>query len=53
MPKRFVEIPAASLMTNQQNPEIFIEKGDIKIHIPLEPILRELTAVIEILGKVL
>ena len=31
--------------------EILIEKGDIKIHIPLEPVLKELHTVITKLGQ--
>ena len=33
----FVEVPAQALQSPRLTQEVLIEKGDIKIHIPLEP----------------
>ena len=50
----FVEIPLQVLPTQQQyNREILIEKGDVKIHIPVFLSSAELRAVMEGLGRVL
>jgi len=46
-----VEIPKSIMTVARQEPEILIEKGVVKIHIPLEPVRRELRAVIEVLGQ--
>ena len=46
----FVEVPAVAVQPAQQAPEILIEKGDIKIHIPLAIGGGGLRAVIESLG---
>jgi len=46
----FVEIPVQAMPNTQREPEILIEKGEIKIHIPLISGNRELRSVIEWLG---
>jgi transposase-like protein len=46
-----VEIPKAVIAATKQEPEILIEKGDVKIHIPLESVRGELHAVIKVLGQ--
>jgi transposase-like protein len=46
----FVEVPAAVLKPTEQAPQILIEKGDVKIHIPLGTGCGELRAVMEWLG---
>jgi transposase-like protein len=46
----FVEVSAAALELIAQEPEILIEKGDVKIHIPLGSGSGELRAVMEGLG---
>ena len=43
----FVEVPLQALKKASQAPEILIEKGDIKVHIPLGLCCPELRAVIE------
>ena len=48
----FVEVPRQMPM-QQQPPEILIEKGDVKIHIPLHLGRSELRAVMEGLGGAL
>jgi len=50
---RFVEVPAAVLKTTAPVPQILIEKGDVKIHIPLGTCSGELRAVMEWLGEAL
>jgi hypothetical protein len=51
----FVEVPKKALQSTRLmmagKSEILIEKGDIKIHIPLEPVLKELHEVISKLGQ--
>jgi len=53
----FVEVPAPAsadkpmLPEAQHEPEVLIEKGEVKIHIPLISGGRELRAVIEWLGR--
>jgi hypothetical protein len=49
----FVEIPIQDLPLPRGLPEILIEKGDIKIHIPLAIGCGELRAVMEGLGNCL
>jgi len=49
----FVEVPASVITPPRQPPEILIERGDVKIHIPLELGRCELRAVMEGLGCVL
>jgi hypothetical protein len=49
----FVELPAAVMPPPHQAREILVEKGGVKIHIPLDPGLGELRAVMEGLGGVL
>jgi transposase-like protein len=49
----FVEVPAVIMPSPQQAREILIEKGDVKIHIPLNLGRGELSAVTEWLGGVL
>jgi len=46
----FVEVPVPAIPGTQCDPEILIEKGEVKIHIPLISGSRELRAVIEWLG---
>ena len=48
----FVEV-SRHMATLRQTPEILIEKGDVKIHIPLELGCGELRAVMEGLGGAL
>ena len=48
---RFVEVPVPVIPSTPCGQEILIEKGEIKIHIPLIPGSRELRAVIEWLGR--
>ena len=50
---RFVEVPSTALQTADQKHEIIIEKGDVKIRIPVIIGCRELRAVMEGLGAVL
>jgi len=47
----FVEVPVPAMPNAQCEPEILIEKGGVKIHIPLISGSRELRAVIEWLGR--
>jgi transposase-like protein len=47
----FVELPAPVTAGRQSEPEILIEKGEVKIHIPLISGSRELRSVIEWLGR--
>ena len=47
----FVEVPAPVMAERQSEPEILIEKGEVKIHIPLISGSRELRSVIEWLGR--
>ena len=49
----FVEVTGAMFQTSGRTGEILIEKGDMRIHIPLEPVLNELHAVISRLGQAL
>ena len=46
----FVEVPAAAMKTMQQVPQILIEKGDVRIQIPLGTGCGELRTVMEWLG---
>ena len=50
--QNFIEIPAKAIQPPQM-PEILIEKGDVKIHIPLMIGHGELRAVMEGLGAAL
>ena len=45
-----VEIPNPLFQLKNPVQEILIEKGDIKIHIPLEPVLNELQKMISGMG---
>jgi len=47
----FVEVPMPVMACRQGEPEILIEKGEVKIHIPLISGSRELRSVIEWLGR--
>jgi len=47
----FVEVPVPAIPGTQCEPEILIEKGEVKIHIPLISGNMELRAVIEWLGR--
>ena len=47
----FVEVEAPVTAGRQSEPEILIEKGEVKIHIPLISGSRELRSVIEWLGR--
>ena len=47
----FVEVPVPVTPSTPCEPEILIEKGDVKIHIPLISGNRELRAVMEWLGR--
>jgi len=47
----FVELPAPVTAGRQTEPEILIEKGEVKIHIPLISGSRELRSVMEWLGR--
>jgi len=49
----FVEVPAQVIQRSQPVPEILIEKGDVKIHIPLVIGCGELRSVMEGLGAAL
>jgi len=49
----FVEVPAAVLKPTAHVPQLLIEKGDIRIHIPLEADSAALRAVMEGLGAAL
>ena len=49
----FVEVPAKALQGPTHLPEILIEKGDVKIHIPLGLHRDELCGVMEGLGAAL
>ena len=51
--RSFVEVPKQVLQSTRHVQEILIEKGDMRIHIPLEPVLKELHTVIARLGQVL
>ena len=44
---RFVEVPVQTIRPSRQTPEILIEKGDVKIHIPPGLSNDELRTVIE------
>jgi len=46
-----VEVPKKALQSTRHIQEILIVKGDMKIHIPLEPVLKELQTVIAKLGQ--
>jgi len=48
-----VEVPKQILKSTSHAQEILIEKGDTRIHIPLEPVLDELHTVIARLGQAL
>ena len=52
-PQHFVEVPAPIMPALQHMPEILIEKGDVKIHLPLSLSSSALRAVMEGLGVVL
>ena len=46
-----IEIPGKTFQSTHLIQEILVEKGDIKIHIPLEPVLSELPKIISKLGQ--
>jgi len=46
-----VEVPKQVIQSTCQMQEILIEKGEMRIHIPLEPVLNELHKVIARLGQ--
>jgi len=48
-----VEVPIEVLQPPRLMQEMLIEKGDMRIHIPLEPVLNELHKVIAKLGQAL
>ena len=48
-----VEIPVEILQPTRHAQEILIEKGNVKIHIPLEPVLNEMYKLIAKLGQAL
>jgi len=47
----FVEVPTQIIPPPLQKPEILIEKGDVKIHIPLAISSIELRSLIEVVGN--
>ena len=49
--QRFVEIPTQSIPSPQNSLEILIEKGDVKIHIPLGLGNEQLRTIIESVGS--
>ena len=49
----FVEVPARVIAPRRQASQITIEKGDVRIHIPLSEGCVELRAVMEVLGGVI
>jgi len=49
----FVQIPKTIMAVSRQEPEILIEKGDVKIHIPFEPVRTELRSLLEVLRQAL
>ena len=49
----FVEVPAQDTRPAPQIPEILIEKGNVKIHVPLMAGRNELRAIMESLGAAL
>ena len=49
----FVEVPVKAIMPVKNDLEILIEKGDMRIHIPLSAGCSELQAVMAGLGKIL
>ena len=49
--RELVDITKSVITGIRPEPEILIERGDIKIHIPLEPIKQELHTVIKMLGQ--
>jgi hypothetical protein len=51
--RSFVEVPARLLTPPRQPSHVTIEKGDVKIHIPLSEGCVELRTVMEALGGVL
>ena len=51
--RTLVEVPKQVFQSTRLVQEILIEKGEIKIHIPLDPILGELNAIIKGLGHIL
>jgi transposase-like protein len=46
-----VEIPTGVFQSARLTQEILIEKGEVKIHIPLEPLLGELHTIIKNIGQ--
>ena len=47
----FVKLSAGMIKPPSNNDEILIEKGDTRIHIPLEPVLGELHKILSKLGQ--
>ena len=48
-----VEIPTGIFSSVRPEKEILIEKGEVKIHIPLEPVLGELHSIMKRIGEVI
>jgi len=48
-----VEIPTGIFSGVYPVQEVLIEKGEVKIHIPLEPVLGELYTIIKRIGQIL
>ena len=46
-----VEVSAGILQSARPPQELLIEKGDVKIHIPLEPVLGEVHAIMKRIGQ--
>jgi transposase-like protein len=53
MKSRLTEVPAQVIRTTVHIPEILVEKGDVKIHIPLGMGVNEMREVMEGLGAAL
>jgi hypothetical protein len=46
-----VEVPKEIFPSGYPAQEVLIEKGEVKIHIPLEPVLGELYAIVKRIGQ--
>ena len=46
-----VEVSAGILQSTRPTQELLIEKGEVRIHIPLEPVLGEVHAIIKRIGQ--
>ena len=49
----FVEVPKQIFQSTRLVQEILIEKGEMRIHIPLEPVMGELNTIIKKIGQTL